>query len=178
VITLGDGPSLSSAKNKADRTQTISFDFTPLGGHVKLGTFALDYPAGAVCDPDKSLYGPGEWKNDCVVLTKSIRVQAKFSEKNGRTMVDFSPNMRFAPDKAIMLSARVRELRGQFLSAELKALYAINLDQGSDDPTLATIFEVRPNGKATGHISRRVYHFSGYYVRSGGLCEEEDPDCV
>jgi hypothetical protein len=92
-------------------------------------------------------------------------------------MVEFSPNMRFAPDKAVMLSATVRELRNQFLTEELKALYAINLDEGNDDPTLATIFEVRPSGKATGVISRQVIHFSGYYVRTGELCGDGDPSC-
>jgi hypothetical protein len=179
LSTLNSVSEFSAVKGKKsqDKTSTFVFDLLPGGGHVSIGGFALDYPAGAVCDPKRSSYGPTEWKKACVVLTTSITVSAKYTIKDGKTSVDLSPNMRFSPDKVVMLSLQLRELRGQYLTDALKEQFALR-SSGVEDDVLATFFQVKGGGKATGWVSRQVFHFSGYYVRSGEPCEDfSDPEC-
>jgi hypothetical protein len=51
------------------------------------------------------------------------------------------------------------------------------IDDAWNDPALATVFGVI-DGVATGNLSRRIYHFSGYYVRTGDTCDETLGDGV
>lgn len=185
------GSALVSSARANDRAEsnaeTISFRISQFGGVAKIGEFYLVYPARSVCDPGRSGYGPGEWDNDCATLNRSVQIRAKFWVEDGRTHADFEPDIRFAPDKKVYLTAFVPEIRGQDISDALKAQYGIFystrqgntryfIDEATVDPSLATVFGER-NGVATGRLTRRVKHFSGYYVRSGRVCDESSPDC-
>ena len=167
---------VAAARTKNDvGVQTISFALHPQGGHVAIGNFSLDYPAGVVCDPTSSGYGPDEWKKACKTLKSDFIITAKYWVVDGQSYIDFAPNIRFDPSKEVILSARVRELRNQWLTDELRAKYSLVSLYGDD--TEATIFATKRNGMATGVISHRIYHFSGYYVRTGQQCEEGDLTC-
>ena len=49
--------------------------------------------------------------------------------------------------------------------------YRYFINEAASDPSLATYFGER-DGRASGFIRRRLLHFSGYYVRSGRLCDD------
>jgi hypothetical protein len=58
------------------------------------------------------------------------------------------------------------------LTDALRARYSIV--SLADDDAEPTEFEVRRNGMSTGEISRRIYHFSGYVILAGRVCEEAE----
>lgn len=187
----GSNVSSARANDRAEgKAATFNFQLNPEGGSVRIGAFRLDYPAGAVCDPNRSGYGPDEWKKPCIVLDRTITLRARFWSDNGTAYADFSPDIRFAPDKQVALVTMITDLRNVELTDALRAQYAIGytlregttrffVDESANDPSLATVFGLNPNGTANGWAVRRIYHFSGYYVRSGKWCEtgSSDPEC-
>jgi len=180
--------SSARANDRAEsKAETFTFRISQSGGMAKIGEFYLVYPARSVCDPDRSGYGPGEWDVDCPTLNRAVTIRAKFWVEDGRTHADFEPDIRFAPGKNVYLTAFVPEIRGREITDALKAQYGIFystrqgntryfIDEAVSDPSLATIFGER-NGLASGRLTRRVKHFSGYYVRSGRVCDESSADC-
>ena len=172
-----------------EQAGTFVFTINPWGGTAKIGVYNLSYDANAVCDPATSEYGPSEWKKSCSTLTSPITITAKFWVEDGRTYADFSPDIRFEPSKNVVISARVPSLRGQQITDALRAQYAVNytrvvdgirylIDEAATDPTLATVFGVRWDGTASGKLSRKLLHFSGYYVRSGRTCDDSTGECT
>ena len=190
TLTTLAGASVSSARanDRAEsKAQTIVFRLSANGGVARIGAFYLFYPSHAVCDPDRSTYGPSEWNNECQTLNRSVTIRARFWVEDGRTHADFEPDVRFSPDKRVYLTAYVPEIRGLEVTDALKSQYGIFystrqgntryfVDEAMTDPDLVTVFRER-NGTATGGLVRRVKHFSGYYVRSGRVCDETAPDC-
>lgn len=170
-----------------DRAQTYRFKLSANGGKAKIGAYTLTYGANAVCDPATSSYGPTEWQKRCKTLSKSITIVARFWVEDGRTYADFSPDIRFDPSRNVTISTRVPGLRGADLTDELRSAYAVGytrvvdgyryfIDEAADDPSLATVFGMKGR-HANGLVSRRVLHFSGYYVRSGRVCDESSDEC-
>lgn len=166
-----------------EQAGTFVFTITPTAGEAKIGVYTLTFGDNSVCDPSTSGYGPSEWKKDCDTLGESITITAKFWVENGRTYADFSPDIRFAPTSSVVISARVPELRGQEVTDALRAHYAVGytrvvdgirylIDEAATDPSLATVFGLNDEGTANGALSRKLLHFSGYYVRSGRACDE------
>jgi hypothetical protein len=194
VSSLGGGP--ASYANLADddaeaRAKTVTFTLDPQGGKVKIGGYWISYPANAVCDPSVSSYGPDEWKNPCVTLDVPITITAKYWQDDLRQHTDFSPDIRFDPSKTVVLTTKVKKLIGQDVTDDVQRTYSIwystrvgdvryFVDDAASDPDVATSFE-QSNGKANGKVSRRIYHFSGYFVREGIWCEDgaefNDPLC-
>lgn len=161
--------------------RTVKLVLRAKGGHARLGGFVLEYPAGAVCDPATSSYGPDFWTQPCETLRSDITVTATVWSDEGRTQFDISPDIRFDPTKVVTLSAHIKELKGERVTSELEELFAIwystkvgdnyvLIDETTQFPELATAFETK-KGVATGWVTRRIYHFSGYYVRSGRDCD-------
>jgi hypothetical protein len=167
---------------------TFTFSISPTkGAMVKVGTLYLYFPDRAVCDPTKSSYGPTEWDASCETLKKSITVTAKFWVEDGRTHADFTPNLRFAPDRGVYIGGYVPEIIGREATESLADKYAVYyavlvgdtrylINEAAVDPTLATVI-MQKDGLATGGFYRRIKHFSGYYVRSGRVCDEETGEC-
>jgi hypothetical protein len=180
VIAFTRGSTVASAVADvaAESNAAVStFQLNPWGGIVRLGTFVLVYPANAVCDPNRSGYGPDEWKKSCPTIWRSITISARTWTQDGVSYAEFSPDVRFNPAKVVTLNTFISEIRGMQVTDDLRAQYAIGytlregttrfyVDEGAGDPEMATFFGQR-NGVATGFASRRIYHFSGYYVRAG-----------
>lgn len=193
LVALTQGPHVTSARaDHAAESKGTSFTFTidPEGGWTRVGNFRLVYPSHAVCDPDRSEYGPDAWDEPCPTLKRPIRIRARVWVQDGTSYADFRPNIRFDPEKEVKLFTVIPALRDQVLTDDLRSLYSIGytlsngstryfIDEGADDSDLATHFYTR-DGKATGLVSRRIQHFSGYYVRAGYYCEygSTDPNCT
>ena len=189
VSVLGySSVSYSRANPSAEaKGRTQVFKMSPRGGVARFGSFSLKYPAQAVCDPIKSDYGPTEWKKDCATIRHLTTVRVKYWVEDGRLHSDFEPDIRFNPNVIVTLSTYVPAVAGSTLSdEELQALYGMGystrhgndrllINDFVDDPSLLSAFN-----RNTGKVSRRVYHFSGYYVRSGKYCEDGslDPECI
>jgi hypothetical protein len=189
VVMFGGGRLVSIQSNdNPDAVDTIPFVLSPEGGRVQIGNFTLNYPANAVCDPATSGYGDGTWLNACETLTDTIQMTARFWTQDGQAYAEFSPDIRFAPDKVVRLATGAAELRGVALTDSIMAQYQVLymtvhganrylIDDAWNDPLLATVFGVI-DGQATGNLSRRIYHFSGYYVRVGDACDDSLGDAV
>jgi hypothetical protein len=168
-----------------------SFIVSPRGGSFSInGLFNVNFPAGSICDPELSTYGDGEWDNDCVTLTRSIRISSTVRLRNGKLAVDFQPALRFSPSSDVTIStslfAPTLRTNRFYFSANPSSLrplvfsYAPSLDGAivADyvaDPTLVTHVDL-----TTGRVWRRVKHFSGYVAGTGHSCtvSADNPDCV
>lgn len=194
ITALTSGPYVSSerANPRAEANgTTFKFTLSPYGGFVRLGAFVLAYPNNAVCDPNRSGYGPAEWANPCPTLGRPITIRVKTWMQDGVAYSDFDPNIRFDPAKRVTLTTFVTDIRNQTLTDAMRAQYAIGytlsdgttrffVDEAASDPSLGTYFWLKSDGSASGFATRRIYHFSGYYVRSGKYCDELslDPECT
>jgi hypothetical protein len=168
-----------------------SFTVTPDGGTFAVNQLVnVEFPAGSICDPDQSSYGPGEWDKACVALTRPITITATTRLVSNGMAVDFEPNLRFAPDKAVVLSTdlfgpTLRSNQWYFKSvpSSLRSLaFAYSPSLGAApvadyaaDTSLVTHIDLE-----TGHVWRRVKHFSGYMGGTGAACNPSagDPDCI
>ena len=192
MTVMPSGAHVSSARvnrQVEDNAGTLTFTLSPWGGMVRIGAFTVFYPASAVCDPNRSGYGPTEWQKPCPTLRRPITIQAKFwVDAAGVAYADFSPDIRFDPSKRVTLLTYIPDVRGVTLTDAIRAQYSISytvsngqdrffVDDGATDPALATFFGTQRDGSANGIAWRRIYHFSGYYVRSGKACDESDPEC-
>lgn len=192
TLSALDGGLGSSAirgnKRDEDGAKTTVFELRPQGGTVRLGGFILRYPAKAVCDPRTSGYGPDFWQAPCKTLNTPISITAKLWVENGRTHADFSPDIRFDPSKDVVMSVKNRDIKGETPSSDWQSSYGIwysvrvgtermYINDAEQNPELATVFETSKRGRATGWATRKVWHFSGYYVRSGRVCDDSSGDC-
>jgi hypothetical protein len=161
-------------------SRTGSIVLTPQGGDYLLGGFLLHVPAGAVCDPTSTQYGPAFWDDQCTPISAPIRLQVEVTQKYGRQWIDFKPNLRFAPSSdpsnwVTLLTWRPRsELSSSFSRRQMRQyalLYAPEigatpLDEGTIDATMVTIIRM-----GDGLIWRRLKHFSGFTISLGRACD-------
>ena len=116
-------------------------------------------PAGAVCDPATSGYGPAYWNSPCA-LAKSVTITAKsWRLPDGRPHVEFSPDLRFAPGKTVTIYLMDRAMAADPTSVILYCDAFTCVDESIDDASLVTKRD--PNG---GYVYRRIKHFSGYNI--------------
>ena len=190
TLSALDGGSYAIRGNRREESgaKTVVFDLRPQGGTVRLGGFILRYPANAVCNPSTSGYGPEFWQTPCETLNESISITAKVWVEGGRTHADFSPDIRFDPSKDVLMSVKNRDIKGDTPLASWQSDYGIwysarvgdervFINDAIDNPELATVFETSRRGRATGWATRKIWHFSGYYVRSGRVCDDDGGDC-
>lgn len=122
----------------------------------------LVMPADAVCDPERSTYGPTEWNTPCPLLKKPITLMVQvYVEPSGSTRVEFQPQIRFSPSQRVMLA--IKDAAGAANPASV-ILYCPTgggrcVDEGVADADLKT-----QHDPAGGYVSRRIKHFSGYNV--------------
>jgi hypothetical protein len=156
------------------------------------GSHAITFPAGAICEPETSSYGPTEWDQPCTPATRDVRISVKAYRANGSARVDFSPALRFVPERTVTLylndAAAARTglagglLRGTGSEAALasdvdadawaaaaafkRILYCTDaglcVDESLGDATLETFYDAD-----TQLLARRVKHFSGYTIAVG-----------
>ena len=145
----------------------------PSGGVFYLGKHALYFPANTICDPAISTYGPTEWDKPCTTITQPIQIRAELREQDGRSWIDFSPHLRFAPSEDdhrwVYLFMTTKPPEGKRLSGAhappilwSPAIGVPGIDESLLDETLRTKWD-----KKLGGVYRRIEHFSGYNVWSG-----------
>src|SRR5438477_7552102 len=133
------------------------------------------FPAGSLCDPTSS-YGVSEWDKPCSVATAAITINVSaWLDKLGKPRVEFSQHVRFVPT-----SNATQWVNPTFtdMEASRNSLFGIYycptvgaacIDESKTDPTLVTV-----QNPATGQVTRRLKHFSGYVVSA----DDCDNQCI
>ena len=185
LAKLGGGP--RSYANLWDSTlaeadaDTLSFTINPEGGAFRIGDFRLEYEANSVCNPETSGYGAEYWQQSCETLSEPITIHAKFWFQNGKAYADFSPNIRFSPDKNVFLWLKrpFALQNSEFVDYSIWYTTVVGdmrymIDESSEDSSLGTVID------EDGRVRRRVRHFSGYAISTGEPCDDTagDPQCV
>jgi hypothetical protein len=143
----------------------------PSGGVFTLGRHSIWFPANSICDPETSTYGLTEWDKPCAPISEPIRIHAKLREQDGRSWVDFSPELRFVPSNDerrwvyLFMSTRTSERPRRNNVPPILWSPAIGMpgiDESLTDATLKTHWSRQFRG-----VYRRIKHFSGYNVHSG-----------
>ena len=145
------------------------------------GATSVSFPAGAICDPATSTYGPGEWDQPCAPATEPITFTVVATVKGNRVNLDFSPSVRFVPGREVTLVTRNEKLKSWTGKAEPWAVFYNAgddklVDESKNDRSLITWLD-RPNGT----ITRRIKHFTGYNFQTGQIedCTPYvDPYCI
>lgn len=179
--TFGGPVVFSVAVNHDVQTKTTVFTIDPAGGRVKVGDFWLDYPASSVCNPETSGYGPETWELPCETLDAPITITATTWREGQVSYVDFSPDIRFAPDKEVFLSTKRKAKDAEeFQSFHMWYFVTVGetrytFDEAAVDQTVQTQREF-----SSKRVWRRVKHFSGISLSSGEPCDETmgDPECI
>lgn len=148
--TVGD-----TTVNVFDYNPTTSYDLSFGGGH------RLTVPAGAVCDPETSGYGPALWDAPCVPLLRPVTFTVRsWRDAAGHPQITVSPDVRFLPTSIVTLrlkDATATAGNGVILWCPTGALTCV--DESLTDLTMTT--RSNPN---SGFVYRRLKHFSGYTV--------------
>lgn len=144
---------------------TYSFTYNPAQAlSQKLGKHRIDFPAGSVCDPARSTYGPTEWDAPCTTLTTPITITAVVSKgPNGFPYIEFSPALRFVPttNPARYVGLYIWDPNAS-ADPGSRLLFCKGLrclDEARLDASMTTVFD-NPNQ----FVWRRIKHFSGYHV--------------
>jgi len=174
--------------------QTTNIVIPVNGGHISLfDVYDLDVPANAVCDmsadDSKAGYAAGNWDAPCTVSTSDVAVTATAKWMNGALYVDFQPALRFVPSKVVTLSTMIAApviqsnnevgLKDGFVINYAPSIGSAGVADALTDSSVATkVFG------SSGKISRRIKHFSGYFISVGDgtyvPCDPAigDPRCV
>ena len=189
--TIGGNPALRAYVV----AQTVDLVIPVSGGQVNVfDVFSLHFPASAVCDPNaqdtQDGYTNAQWDAPCTPATTSIPIQAtvKYSA-GGKLYVDFQPALRFVPGVNVTLSTSVLAATVKaFDDAGITAGWSIAYSAAIDGTSIAdalndSSLRTKIHG-ASGKISRRIKHFSGYVITMADgtriPCEpaEGNPLCV
>lgn len=172
-------PSLDLRGGKSVNT-TADFTVGPQGGTFFVGNHAVVFPRKSICDPATTDYSA--WDSSCKTIGKPVHIHAVVRNEQGRTWVDFSPELRFAPSAnparwvwIYMYTPEVRGAQGDL--SRFNILYAqeiggATLNDAASDPTLRTYVDTH-----TGISARRIKHFSGYTASAGRECENTIEGC-
>ncbi len=165
----------------AGDTLVSRFTYNPaVGGTYHLGDHKLSMPAGSVCDPAISTYGPTEWDQPCVALTSPLQITAKsWLNADGHPQIDFSPSLRFVPsdnsNQWVKLFFTDRYASDASRASQLHILWAAAPGlPGIDETLLDPSLKVSVNS-GSGMVWRRIKHFSGFFV-AAGRTESAEPE--
>ena len=145
-----------------DYNPTLAYDIALGGGHK------LTVPAGAVCDPATSGYGPSLWDAPCAPLAQPIQFTVRtWRDAAGHPRMVVSPDVRFVPGSNVVLrmkdDAAASAGVGVIVWCPTGALTCVN--ESLQDAAMLT-----KSSPSNGFVYRRLKHFSGYNVvvdRSG-----------
>lgn len=163
-----------------DNALTEKFVIEPGGTKVRVGEFTLKFDPDAVCALDSG-YGEGVWKNHCEPLGRDIEITAKLFVSGVQSFVEFSPDIRFNPDRDVTVSVMRPEIIGVRLDKKKRQEYdmwytkrignaRLFIDESWRDPDLRTRFNTE-----TGRVWRKIQHFSGFVIHVG-YCSENPND--
>ena len=116
--------SIVSSTEGADAVE-FKFSFTRAAGSIQLGEFTLAWDENSVCERDNSGYGWEFFRKACSPENEDVEMTAKVWSENGRTFVDFYPDIRFSPEKNVKLSVIRDEIIGRRLNRRLMLKYNI-----------------------------------------------------
>ena len=184
-LTAAASPSLSASGSKQNRTLLGTLELSPNGGTYHVGDFDIVMPAGAVCEPATTKYGPRYWDDDCIPARRSITVNVVAKKQGNKVSVDFQPDLRFRPSagwvvlqttayRDLLTSGDARRLPSASPFFQDFGIFYVptggksHIDEASStgDASLATRVDLR-----TGLVWRRVKHFSGFLVSAGQKCD-------
>ena len=125
-------------------------------------------PAGAVCNPTTSGYGPALWDAPCVPQLLPLQFTVRtWKDAAGRPRMQVSPDVRFVPGSNVVLKFKddvaASSAKSVIVWCPTGALTCV--DESLQDASMVT--KASPNN---GFVYRRLKHFSGYNVvvdRSG-----------
>lgn len=172
-------PSLSLTGTSPANT-SVDFTVGPQGGVFFVGNHAVVFPRKSICDPARSTYG--DWDSSCPTIGKPIQIHAVVRNEGGRTWVDFTPELRFAPSNdpsrwvwMYMYTPDARGATGDL--SRFNILYAqtiggVTVDDAVGDPTVRTYVDTQK-----GVSVRRIKHFSGYTASAGRDCDGISGEC-
>jgi hypothetical protein len=156
-----------NASAGAGDTSVTTFTVKPQrdGWFVIGGKHKIHIPARAICDSDKSSYGPTEWDRPCKLESKPVEITAvSWTDANGHPSVEFSPELRFAPNRAVTLYLFDPRAVHNPTTVIVSCGYDGQcVDESIADPSLAT------HSDDNGFLFRRIKHFSGYNISVGRL---------
>lgn len=136
------------------------------------GTTSVRFPAGSICDPATSGYGPGMWDAPCAPASAPISLPVTRTVRNGRLHLEFGRDLRFAPSsnpaKHVILTIDVPAVSTTTESLSRYAVFYVPtgtstlIDESVTDASLVTIVK-----RSEGRVVRRLKHFTGYNVHLG-----------
>jgi hypothetical protein len=154
-------------------TDTVRFTITIDPWHTSVFSLGagnvLTFPAGSVCDPNRSTYGAGEWDKPCIAARSPVsETVTGWLDSHGHPQVDFSLNLRFVPSALPTgwVTLTFADYQAS-LDPAFNILYCRNpratcVDESKQDPSLRTFRD-----PVTGRVTRRIKHFSGYLIGAG-----------
>lgn len=178
-ISPDAAPLMSSGSDGGDNSGTSgrgqdegSREFTIWPGlpmYQKFGDHVLSLPANVVCDPATSGYGVAFWDLPCAPLQHPIQVTATWSTRNGKPVISFSPDLRFAPsdDESRWVNLWLKDSKGidpdlYYTILWYDAAAGQWVDESQTDPSL------RARTYQSGNmVARRLKHFSEYELWVG-----------
>jgi hypothetical protein len=145
------------------------------------GINTIQIPAGSICDPATSSYGPEYWDSPCEPAISPIALEVTLTARDSNLVLYFDRDLRFVPSgnpaKHVVLTVAapstktttepLRRFAVQWIPTGQRSL----LDEGARDASLVTVVK-----RGEGRLVRRLKHFSGYYVHLGYSSPDCDPD--
>jgi hypothetical protein len=165
--TNGGSGSQSAGRGKDAGSRTFTI-WPTVPVFEKFGDHVLFIPANVVCDPATSGYGTAYWELPCQRAKQPIQVTATWTTHNGRPLISFSRDLRFAPSKSeqqwVKLWLRAPKEIGPTLNYSI-LWYDVEakhwVDESLADPTLKARLE------AGNLVTRRLKHFSDWALWVG-----------
>lgn len=144
---------------------TYNFEVDPQRPQfLLLGLNFLSIPAEAICERSTASYGIGHWSERCKPERKRLTITAVVrNAKSAHPSIDFSPALRFSPDKVVSLFMYVpqadRGLGSKPVLNYCSDAPRVCVDESLTDPSVRTYYD---SGRTIAF--RRIKHFSGYIV--------------
>jgi hypothetical protein len=134
---------------------------------LRFGPHTLSLPANAVCGVQSAGYGLTLFDGPCLAETQRVAITATVtSDVSGHPRIDFLPNLRFSPQKEVILSLYVGDVTAASITS-WRIFYCPTpgttvgcMDESLLDASLVTHFDAR-----RGVVFRRIKHFTGYFVQ-------------
>lgn len=136
------------------------------------GINTVRFPAGSICDPATSSYGPGTWDQPCAAASSAIALPVTLSLRSNRLHVEFGRDLRFVPtsDPARYVTLTVKNPAVSTTTDDLRrfAIFYVPtgstqlIDEGATDASLVTVIK-----RSEGKVVRRLKHFTGYNLHLG-----------
>jgi hypothetical protein len=130
---------------------------------------SVNIPAGVICDPSTSGYGPSYWDRPCNTTNATIKLTVKvWIDENQHPRIDFNQDLRFLPttdaSKFVVVTFADQKAANAFGTDILYCRSSTTgcIKESNNDATMATVVD-----PGTGQVRRRVKHFSGYSITTG-----------